>query len=90
MYFKLNTILDEATESKAPIVVKFEIPYLTVSGIQVNLASISSMGLNLHLFICYSGEIPKNRRKEWLQRAAMGTVYCECTFYVIGKAHSGV
>jgi len=50
--FRLPSITDEeaAPERKAPIRVKFEIPYFTVSGIQVLLTHDFSYFLN----ICYS------------------------------------
>ena len=36
-HFGLPSVVSEETEGKPPIQLKFEIPYFTVSGIQVNI-----------------------------------------------------
>lgn len=41
-HFGLPTVESEDTEGKPPIQVKFEIPYFTVSGIQVNNILLAS------------------------------------------------
>lgn len=55
--FKLPSVLSEdAVDRKTPIYVKFEIPYFTVSGIQVcfNFAFFFELALNkLYLYRCY-------------------------------------
>lgn len=35
-HFSLPSIINEETEAKIPVSVKFEIPYFTTSGLQVN------------------------------------------------------
>ncbi len=39
-HFKLPSVKSEYDEEKPPIYVKFEIPYYTVSGLQVNMIHI--------------------------------------------------
>ena len=43
-HFGLPSVENEETEGRPPIHVKFEIPYFTVSGIQVSSVSLSSYG----------------------------------------------
>ncbi|KVI05699.1 AP complex, mu/sigma subunit [Cynara cardunculus var. scolymus] len=59
--FRLPSIIDEeaAPERKAPIRVKFEIPYFTVSGIQVSL----------------SRSLPKDHREKRVPGSSMGAIY---------------
>ena len=45
-HFGLPSVQNEETEGRPPIHVKFEIPYFTVSGIQVSASP------SLHLPIC--------------------------------------
>lgn len=44
-HFGLPSVQNEEVEGKPPISVKFEIPYFTVSGIQVSAASLSCVSL---------------------------------------------
>lgn len=44
-HFGLPSVESDELEGKPPINVKFEIPYFTTSGIQVNIATLILMGL---------------------------------------------
>lgn len=76
---------EEATpERKAPIRVKFEIPYFTVSGIQVSLALDTTLFLHvLHfklvlarkLSMYYIGSVPEDNREEWVPSTSVGEIH---------------
>ena len=51
-HFGLPSVENEETEGRPPIHVKFEIPYFTVSGIQVSSVSLSSYGLTYRSVQC--------------------------------------
>lgn len=55
-HFNLPSVLAEDSEGKPPIHVKFEIPYFTVSGIQVNYLCYLPQVANLYIVCKFSLE----------------------------------
>ena len=86
--FSLPSITsEEATpEKKAPIRVKFEIPYFTVSGIQVPYQlllyiryQLTCLGLSLascsNIMSYFSGTLPESHREEWIPGPSLGQIH---------------
>lgn len=70
---------DTSVESRPPISVRFEIPYFTVSGLQVSLLAkwqsnylcvVSSV-----IIPAFVGSLPEDCREEWLSRIALGALH---------------
>ncbi len=75
-HFNLPSVQSQETEGKPPILMKFEIPYFTTSGIQVRLKiTIILIINNLNSFFCFKGSIFENYREERLPSATMGSLY---------------
>ncbi len=85
-HFNLPSISSEDTEGKPPVQVKFEIPYFTTSGIQVDYfldtrlfekwKAILVYWPRLFLFVCLcQGSISENNWKIGLSSPAMGQIH---------------
>ena len=61
--------------TKEPISVKFEIPYFTVSGIQVPAKYLLQRKIVVVYASFLTGALPQNYREEWVQRVALGPLY---------------